>query len=419
MLSSMNFYAIFSGILMVAVIIGYLNHRFVKVQTTIAITLGALVFSFILIVIGQFGFTTLEHNLTVILSKINFHDLLINGMLSFLLFAGALRIDINNLLKHKWEIGILALIGTIVSTFLLGFLTYYILNLLHIHISIIYCMLFGALISPTDPVAVLATFKELGVPKSLKVMVEGEALFNDGIAIVIFLTIYNLAFTAHAVTWGATILLFLQQAVGGIIYGIAVGLVAYWLMKPIDDHKLSILLTLLIVTAAYTFANAIGISGPLAMVVAGIFIGNRGRNFTMSQKTVNSLDTFWELIEEILNAILFLLIGLELLTIHLDKFMLIAMALAIPMALLVRTIAVSIPMRIFKIWRRYPPATTRILIWGGLRGALALALALALPTGKYRNLILAMTYAIVAFAIVVQGITVQSLVKLTRKSESN
>ena len=415
----MNFYAIFSGILMVAVIIGYLNHRFVKVQTTIAITLGALVFSFILIVIGQFGFTTLEHNLTVILSKINFHDLLINGMLSFLLFAGALRIDINNLLKHKWEIGILALIGTIVSTFLLGFLTYYILNLLHIHISIIYCMLFGALISPTDPVAVLATFKELGVPKSLKVMVEGEALFNDGIAIVIFLTIYNLAFTAHAVTWGATILLFLQQAVGGIIYGIAVGLVAYWLMKPIDDHKLSILLTLLIVTAAYTFANAIGISGPLAMVVAGIFIGNRGRNFTMSQKTVNSLDTFWELIEEILNAILFLLIGLELLTIHLDKFMLIAMALAIPMALLVRTIAVSIPMRIFKIWRRYPPATTRILIWGGLRGALALALALALPTGKYRNLILAMTYAIVAFAIVVQGITVQSLVKLTRKSESN
>ena len=415
----MSFYAIFSGILMVAVIIGYLNHRFVKVQTTIAITLGALIFSFILIVIGQFGFTTLEHNLTVILSKINFHDLLINGMLSFLLFAGALRININNLLKHKWEIGILALIGTIVSTVLLGFLTYYILNFLHIHISIIYCMLFGALIAPTDPVAVLATFKELGVPKSLKVMIEGEALFNDGIAIVIFLTIYNLAFTAHAVTWGATILLFLQQAVGGVVYGIVVGLVVYWLMKPIDDHKICILLTLIIVTAAYTFANAIGISGPLAMVVAGIFIGNRGRNFTMSQKTINSLDTFWELIEEILNAILFLLIGLELLTIHLDKFMLIAMALAIPMALLVRTIAVWIPMRIFKTWRRYPPGTTRILIWGGLRGALALALALALPTGKYRNLILAMTYAIVAFAIVVQGITIRPLVKLTRKTETN
>lgn len=411
----MNFYTIASSILTIAIIIGYINHRFIKMQTTTAITIGALIISFALIIIGMFGFTGLEHNVTNMLHQIPFHDVLIKGMLSFLLFAGALRIDINHLFEQKWEIGILAFVGTIVSAILVGSLIYYVLPLFGIHISFIYCMLFGALISPTDPIAVLATFKELGAPKKLTVIVEGESLFNDGVGIVIFITIYQLAFTGHAITWQATSLLFLRQAIGGIVYGIAVGLVAYWLIKPIDDHKIEILITLLVVTAAYTFANFIGISGPLAMVVAGIFIGNRGRNFSMSKKTVESLDTFWELVEEILNAALFLLIGLELLTIHIDHYLLIAAALAIPLVLLVRILIVTIPMSIFKIWRTYPNGSVRVLIWGGLRGGLAFALALALPVGPHRNLILGMTYAVVAFAIVVQGITIRPLVELTKK----
>lgn len=403
---------------MVAVMIGYINHRFIKLQTTTAITLGALIISFVLIIIGQFGFQGLENKTTLMLSKINFHNLLINGMLSFLLFAGAIRININNLLKQKWEITVLAFLGTIFSALLLGILTYYVLPIFGIRIDFIYCMLFGALISPTDPIAVLATFKELGAPKNLTVIVEGEALFNDGVGIVIFITIYQLATTGHHITFEATSLLFLRQAIGGILYGIGTGLVAYWLIKPINDHKIEILITLLIVTAAYTFANHIGISGPLAMVVAGIFIGNRGRNFSMSPTTIHSLDTFWELVEEILNAALFLLIGLELLTIHIDKYLIIAALLAIPMALLVRTIIVALPISIFKKWRKYPPATIRILIWGGLRGGLALALALALPQNPHRALIIGMTYAIVAFAIVVQGITIGPLVKKT-KAEKN
>ncbi len=410
----MSFYTIASIILTIAILIGYLNFRFVKMQPTTAIMLGSLIISFVLIIIGRFGFHSIEHSIESILKQIPFHDLLINGMLSFLLFAGALRIDINQLKNQKWEIAVLALGSTIASTLLVAGLTFYILPIIGVRVTFIYCLLFGALISPTDPIAVLATFKELGAPKKLSVMVEGEALFNDGVAIVIFLTIYQLAFNGqHHVTWQATSLLFLEQAGGGIIYGGAIGLLAYWLIKPIDDHKIEILITLLIVTAGYTLARHLHISGPLAMVVAGIFIGNRGRNFSMSKKSVEYLDNFWELIEEILNAVLFLLIGLELLAVSIGKHQFIAALFAIPLVLLIRSITVVIPMSIFKKWRRYPTGTIRILIWGGLRGGLALALALALPAGKYRDLIIAMTYAVAAFAIIVQGITVRPLVRLT------
>ncbi len=411
----MDFYTIASIVLTIAVIIGYINYRFVKLQATIAITIGALIISSVLILIGEFGFTGIEHNVEMVLRQIPFHDLLINGMLSFLLFAGSLRIDIAYLKDQKWEIAVLALIGTIVSTLLVAVLIYYILPLFGVALNFIYCLLFGALISPTDPIAVIATFKELGAPKGLSVIVEGESLFNDGVAIVIFLTIYQLAFNGHQVTWQATSLLFLRQAVGGIIYGGIIGLIAYRLMRPIDDRKIEILITLLIVTAAYALARYLNISGPLAMVVAGIFIGNRGKEFTMLKKSVENLENFWELIEEIINTILFLLIGLELLVIYIDKNIVIAALLSIPLVLLIRSVIVAIPMNIFKIWRRYPRGTIRILIWGGLRGGLALALALSLPGGNQRNLILGMTFAVVAFAIVIQGITVRQLVKLTKQ----
>jgi CPA1 family monovalent cation:H+ antiporter len=411
----MDFYTIASIVLTLAVIIGYINHRFVGLQATIAITIGALIISFGLIIIGEFGLTGIEHDVEVMLRQIPFRDLLINGMLSFLLFAGSLRIDIAHLKDQKWEIAVLALIGTIVSTLLVAILIYYILPLFGISLSFIYCLLFGALISPTDPIAVIATFKELGAPKELSVIVEGESLFNDGVAIVIFLTIYQLAFNGHQITWQATSLLFLRQAIGGVVYGGIIGLLAFKLMKPIDDRKIEILITLLIVTAAYTLARYLNISGPLAMVVAGIFIGNRGKEFTMPKESVENLENFWELIEEIINTILFLLIGLELLVIYIDRNIVIAALLSIPLVLLIRSVIVAVPMNIFKIWRRYPRGTVRILIWGGLRGGLALALALSLPSGSQRNLILGMTFAVIAFALIIQGITVRQLVKLTKK----
>jgi CPA1 family monovalent cation:H+ antiporter len=411
----MSLYAIASIILTIAVLIGYINFRFIKMQPTTAITLGSVIISFILILIGKMGLNEVEQTVEAMLRQIPFHDLVINGMLSFLLFAGALRIDINHLKKQKWEIATLALGSTILSTLFIASLIFYILPIFNIHIGFIYCLLFGALISPTDPIAVLATFKELGAPKKLSVIVEGESLFNDGVAIVIFLTIYQLTFNGHYnITWQATTLLFIKQAGGGIIYGGAVGLLAYWLIKPIDNYKMEILITLLIVTAGYTLARHLHISGPLAMVVAGIFIGNRGRNFSMSKKSVERLDNFWELIEEILNAVLFLLIGLELLVINIGEDQLIAALFAIPLVLLIRAITVAIPINIFKLQRSYPKGTTRILIWGGLRGGLALALALSLPDGKYRDLIIAMTYAVAAFAIIVQGMTVKPLVKLSK-----
>lgn len=412
----MNFYTIASIILTIAVLIGYLNFRFVKMQPTTAITLGSLIISFILIIIGEFGFKGLEKNVEIMLRQIPFHDLLINGMLSFLLFAGAARIDINHLKNQKWEITVLALGSTIISTLLIGMLTFYIMPIFGIHMNLIYCLLFGALISPTDPIAVLATFKELGAPKKLSVIVEGEALFNDGVAIVIFLTIYQLAFnTNQSITWHATALLFMKQAGGGIIYGTIIGFIACWLMKPINEHKMQVLITLLIVTAGYTLARYLDISGPLAMVVAGIFIGNRGRIYPVAKKSIENLNNFWELIEEILNAVLFLLIGLELLAINIDKHQIIGALFSIFLVLLVRIITVAIPINIFKIWRSYPSGSIRILIWGGLRGGLALALALALPIGKYRDLIIGMTYAAVAFSIIVQGITVRPLVRLTKQ----
>jgi len=411
----MDIYTLASIIMTLAVMIGYLNYRFVKMPTTIAIMTSSLLLSLTLIIIGQFGFTHFEQHVSSVISKINFHNLLINGMLSFLLFAGALTVDISHLKAQKWEITTLASLGTIISTILVGALSYYLLPLIGIHLSLIYCFLFGALISPTDPIAVLATFKKIGAPKELDVIVAGESLFNDGVGIVIFLTLYKLAFSGITITWQNVSLLFLHQAIGGLIYGIGLGYIAHWLIKPVHDHKLTIFITLLITTGGYSLAQALNISGPLAMVVAGIMIGNRSMH-TMSEHMRHTLSNFWELIDDILNAILFLLIGFEILSLSFDHESILAALLAIPLVLLVRLITVATPMSLFKLKRSYPKLATSILVWGGLRGGLAVALALALPPNPERRIILSMTYAVVAFAIIVQGLSVKQLVKKCRDS---
>jgi len=404
-----------SIVLTLAVIIGYLNYRFIKMQSTIAIMTSALILSAIFLILQHFGIADIALETASILAKINFPDLLLKGMLSFLLFAGALTIDFSALKDQKWEIGILSSLSTIASALVVGTLVYYLLPLLDLNLPLLYCLLFGALISPTDPIAVLATFKKVGAPKALEVCVAGESLFNDGVGIVLFATLYSLTFDGTPITFEHVSLLFLKQAVGGIAYGLLLGYVTNGLIKSINDHRIAILLTLGAVTGGYTFALWLGISGPLAMVVAGILVGNHHIRNKERTKMSEALDTFWEVIDEILNAVLFLLIGFELLTIQASGLQIVAIIGAIPLVLFVRLMTVSIPMKFIQLRRQHGPYTIAILTWGGLRGGLAVALALSLPPSDYRNFILAMTYGVVAFSIIVQGLTVKPLTQLAKK----
>lgn len=411
----MNEYQIIAFMLTLAVAISYINHRFVKMQSTIAIMFGSITISICLLILAAFGLSAAEDRIAQSLSHINFHDLLINGMLSFLLFAGALNVDVSALLEQKWEILILAIVGTIVSTFLIGGLIYEIFHSINDNVTLLDCLLFGALISPTDPIAVLAMCKEIKASRQLSVIIAGESLFNDGVGIVIFITLYSIATSHQPVNFASVGMLFLQQSIGGIIYGIILGYFAYWLLKPIDDYKMEILITIAIATGGYSLAQLIGVSGPLAMVVAGIFIGNSGAHFKLPKKMSNSLFHFWELIDEILNAILFLLIGFELLLVNISKDHILAGLISIPIVLLVRFLVVGIPLSVFKIWKSYTPHVIKIMTWGGLRGGLAVALALVIPQGHGRDFILTMTYAVVVFSILIQGMTVKSLVKLSKQ----
>jgi len=411
----MNPYSLASVILTLAVIIGYINHRYIKMQSTIAIMVGSLLLSLVFILIQYLGIADIADKTKNLLIRTDFHALLLNGMLSFLLFAGSLSVDFSMLKSRKWEIGILASISTVASVMIIGTLIYYILPLIGITLPYIFCLLFGALISPTDPIAVLATFKQIGAPKNLEVCVAGESLFNDGVGIVIFLTLYQLAFNGVSITWGNVSLLFLEQAVGGIAYGAILGFIAHKLMQTVDDRKMAILITLAVVTGGYSLALAAHISGPLAMVVAGIFVGNKVRKNSKEDKANEALEIFWEVVDELLNAVLFLLVGFELLAINISDHRLLAVVIAIPLVLFVRLITVAIPMKFIQLKRNRDPYLISILTWGGLRGGLAVALALSLPPSKYRDLIMAMTYGVVVYAVVVQGLTIKSLVKLSQR----
>lgn len=408
----MALYDIFTILLTLAVAIGYINHRFVKIQPTIAITSGALLISLCLIFLRQLGFTHSEEHAARMLMAIDFNKLLLNGMLSFLLFAGSLTVDLNSLKAYKWEIGLLSSVSTVLSAILVTFATYALTHCLGVHLPLLYCALFGALISPTDPIAVLATLRELKAPKPLTTIMAGESLFNDGVGIVIFLTLYQLTFALHAPTWESTTLLFLQEAVGGIVYGFLLGYIGYHLISRADDHKLEILITLVLVAGGYLLAEKLNVSGPLAMVVSGILLGNHKSDFFMKAESRQHLETFWGCIDEILNAVLFLLIGLELLVLHLSDFDILLAALCIPLVLLVRFLTVAAPFAFFQRRKhQHGRGIVKILTWGGLRGGLAVAMALALPDNHFRSIVLAMTYAVVLFAVVVQGLTAKRLLR--------
>jgi CPA1 family monovalent cation:H+ antiporter len=332
-------------------------------------------------------------------------------MLSFLLFAGALHVDLNELTKQKWAVLIFATVGVILSTYLVGMLTYVILGYLGLTLTFVYCLLFGALISPTDPISVLWILRQLGAPKSLEVKIAGESLFNDGIGVVVFAMIAEIAFGGGDVSFGGISVLFAQEVIGGIFIGLATGWVAFKLVKSIDNYQVEILITLSLVMGGYALASEIKASGPLAVVVAGLLIGNPGRQFAMSEKTRLNLDMFWELIDEVLNSLLFVMIGLELLIIHLSAKSILAGTIAVLIVLFSRIVSIGVPQSILSIGKTFDYSSLKIMTWGGLRGGIAVALALSLPAGAEKDIVITMTYIVVAFSILVQGLTVKYLVR--------
>lgn len=399
-----------------AALFSFLNHRFIRLPATIGLMLISLLLSVLLVIAGKLGLAEIHLQAQQLLSQIDFNTTLMHGMLSFLLFAGALHVNLNELAEQKWVIASLATLGMLVSTFMVGALSWYLLNWLDISLPFIYCLLFGALISPTDPIAVMGILKTAGAPKSLETKIAGESLFNDGVAVVVFIVLLSIATaggTASESNIGASqiALLFMEEAVGGIVYGFIIGYITYLMLKTVNNYQVEILLTLALVMGGYALATAIHVSGPLAMVVAGLMIGNHGRKFAMSDITREHLDTFWQLLDEIFNAVLFVLLGLEVLVLTFTQNYILAAVLLIPIVILVRFVSVGVPITLLRFKREFSPHVIKILTWGGLRGGISIALALSLPQGSERELILTLTYIIVIFSIAGQGLTIGKLIR--------
>ncbi|OOF88643.1 sodium:proton antiporter [Rodentibacter ratti] len=421
----MNIYTYLCFLATIAILISFITRKINdNIQYTIAITATSMLGSLILVLLGYLNWFNLDEIATKVVERINFKDFLLNGILGFLLFAGALGIKLPVLKNQKWEITTFALFSTFASTFFIGFMLYGLCQLFGWHIDLIYCILFGALISPDDPIAVLAIIKNLKAPKRLAMQVEGESLFNDGIGLVIFTTVFAVAFGGQEPTAGGVLHLFFKEALGGIAFGFVLGLLAHYLISATDDGSLEILLTLTIPTAGFMLANLLHVSGALAMVVAGILIGNWTRYTGFSKQSRHYFNHFWEMIDHFLNSLLFILIGLAILLIHVSWQGLILILLAIPVCLICRYISVWLPFQVMKRYRKYNPYTLRVLTWGALRGGLALAMALSIPMGQsyiegldmdVRDLILGMTYAVVTFSILVQGMTIESMIRKSKE----
>ncbi len=359
----------------------------------------------------------LESTVRDTLTQIDFHDTLMIGMLGFLLFAGALHVDLDHLVSRRWAISTLATVGILLSTGLVGGGTYLLAGLAGLDVPLPYCLVFGALISPTDPIAVLSILKKTTVPATLEAKIAGESLFNDGVGVVLFAILVAVATGGgeHGaeLTAGGIVRLLLTEAVGGGLLGLVAGYVAFRAMKAIDEHNLEVLITLALVMGTYGLAQQLHLSGPIAMVVAGLFIGNHGTRLAMSETTRDHVEKFWSLIDEILNSLLFLAIGFEVFALTLTPAMLWIAMVAIPLVLAARFISVSVPILTLRLWHDFTPGAIPVLTWGGLRGGISVALALSLPLSPVRDQILAATYGVVVFSIVVQGLTIERVVRAT------
>jgi len=407
----MTLFEITAVLMVLTALFSYVNYRLLHMPTTIGVMLIALVFSLALIGLTASGVDVGQSDIAKMMKAIDFNQALLHGMLSFLLFAGALHINLDDLRDQKWAIAILATVGVVAATFIVGGLTWVVLNALGIQMPFIYCLLFGALISPTDPVAVVGILKTVGVPKALETKIAGESLFNDGIGVVVFIILLEIAVGGGEIAARDAALLFVQETIGGAVLGLALGVVSYKLLKLADNYQVEVLLTVALVMGGYALADRLHMSGPIAMVVAGLLIGNHGRAHAMSATTRERLDDFWELVDEILNAVLFLLIGLEMLILPFTPELVIAGLLAIAVSLFARWASVGGAIALMARFRSFSPGAIRILTWSGLRGGISVALALSIPEAPERGTLVTITYIIVVFSILVQGMTLGRLVR--------
>jgi CPA1 family monovalent cation:H+ antiporter len=406
-----------------AAVASYLNYRYIKLPTTIGVMLVALVASLALVLVGPYTGGVREQAATLV-SQIDFNQVVLHGMLAFLLFAGSIQVSLEELAREWLPVALLAIFGMLVSTCIVGGVTWLVLGWLGLGIPFLHALLFGALISPTDPIAVLGIMKSVGAPRRLEVQVAGESLFNDGFAVVVFLVLLQLAgldggaagsgtTEPVAIEVGEVAMLLLEEVGGALVLALTAGMVAYQMLRRVDNYQVEILLTLALAMGLYALADALHLSAPIAVVIAGLFVGNQGRAFAMTEKTREHVDTFWELVDEILNVVLFLLIGLELLVLPIEPGWLMAGVLAIPVVLGARWLSVAAIMGPLSWVKTQAKGAIPVLTWGGLRGGISVAMALALPANDSRSLVLTLTYFVVVFSILVQGLTVGRVIRMT------
>lgn len=413
----MEVFHVVAALMALAAVFAWLNHRYLKLPTTIGLLVISMVFSLALVLLGATGVRF--QGLRDLLLTLDFDEALLHGMLGALLFAGALHVNLGDLIEQGWVIVLLATVGVITSTALIGLGSWWLLDVLGVGLPVIYCLLLGALISPTDPIAVGAILRDLGAPPRLMTTITGESLFNDGVGVVLFLVLLGIATGGHGdeATAAGVLQLLIVEVGGGIAWGALLGLVSYRMLRSVDNYQVEIMVTLALVTAGYAMADRLHISGPLAMVVAGLLIGNHGRRLAMSEHTRERLDGFWELVDELLNALLFVMIGVEVLVLAFSVPAVVAGIAMIPLTLAARWIAVSIPLSALRGRHGLPRRAAEILTWAGLRGGISVALALSIPAGPERDLMLMITYVVVAFSIVVQGLTVDTVVRRLVKED--
>ena len=408
----MDYFLIITSLVTISAVFGYINVRFLKLPNTIGLMLITILFTLGVFALSAFDNTLLNAE-RYIITHIDFKEVLLDIMLSFLLFAGALHTNFEQLRVQRWPILAFSTLGVLISTFLVGIAMFWLLPFMGLEVPLIYCLLFGALISPTDPIAVLSILKQAGAPKRLETKIVGESLFNDGVGVVVFITIFKIAQIGGTEVEVIDIIkLFSQEVFGGVLLGLILGWATFKLMKSIDDYDIEVIITLATVMAGTVIAQKLHLSAPLAMVTAGLYVGNDTvRHSAMSKITENYVDKFWELIDILLNTILFVLIGMEMLVLSFEMSYFIAGVVAIPVILTCRYLSLLLPIKFFEKKLDFVPRTNLIMTWGGLRGGISIALALGLSQEMHRDLFLVITYIVVVFSILVQGLTVGKLVK--------
>lgn len=406
----MDFFAILSLIFVTTAGFSVINCRYWKLPTTIGLMLNSMIMALTLILIGELSF--FSDSLTwakETIQLIKFDELVIRGMLGILLFASALHVNFEDLYRNKILIALLATVGVAFSAFGVAFILQFLLGLIGLPMPFLYCLLFGSIISPTDPIAVMSILKSLGASRSLQAKIAGESLFNDGVAIVMFSVIFGVLYKGGSFEWDAVLWLFARESLGGAVLGLLLGYIAYSSLRLIDDYITEILITIAVVFAGGSLSHYLHVSEPIVAVCAGLLIGNRGRQLAMSDKSSEHIDIFWHLVDEIMNSILFVLLGLEVLVLSFKMSYLVAGVLAVPVVLGTRFVGVAGIINLLKIKRSFPKKVIPILTWGGLRGGISIALALSLPESDFRELLISMTFIVVIFSVIVQGLTVKRL----------